>query len=828
MTGPSGRPAALRRAAAMPDPVLLVHGPGADDAFVDDAYRTYGIEEALWEALHAAGFARIVFYSPRRKIYFRDAESRRRTVPAAPAPRRRVPPGFTGPLGDRMVIAPPRPPGPTGGMRDEHAVMTLDHLMRQDDHRTAVVVLHAEEVLGHTVAGRALASVFAEWTAYRGSARNKCVLVFRRPSLEEVRAFVWDLRAFPTLEEQARRLAGRGDRPGRLGAPDEAELARLLHVRRLSKPPLTVPDWAALPAILRAMAAAGALARDWEDRLRDLAENAVPLTPEVLRERGWVPSVTDPGEDVWQRLDRLAGLGPVKEYLRGKRHLVEARERLGSTGQPLTHHLVFLGNPGTGKTTVARLVGEMYRELGVLHQGHLVEAKAADLVGQHVGETRQKTAVLVESALDGVLFVDEAYALAESAGGFAEEAIDTLLTMMENERHRLVVIVAGYPDRMRGFLDANPGLRRRFPEGNVVTFPDHDVPTLTEILLTRLRDHGLTWSGETEAALRRVVAGLHRTRGADFGNAAAMLTLADELLERLAVRSRGRADRPLETGDLPERLAPFLAPALPADASDLTGLLGGLHDMIGLAPVKESVRALVAQLRLRQRRGRGRVVAPHLLFLGPPGTGKTTVAREIGRIFRELGLLPSGHVVDAARDELVGRYVGHTAPMTRAKIDEAMGGVLFLDEAYRLAGERDDFGREALDTLNQEMENRLGRLTVIAAGYPDEMRRFLAANPGLRSRFTTHLEFPAYSTGELLAILDRTAAEQGYRLSPEARTRAGAWLEAERRAHPRDFGNARAVRRLFGPMVTAMALRVDGDPDADLDLFLPEDVPHAT
>ncbi|WP_207401044.1 AAA family ATPase [Actinomadura roseirufa] len=862
---PAERLGALFRAAADGDPVMIVHGPGADDAFVDGAYRTYGIETAIWEALHAAGYERIVFYSLHRKLYFRDAESRRLTRPEAPAGRRsgrgrggagrRMRSGFSGPLGDRVVtgdgtgtgtgtgtgggrdtstalLEPPSagPPRPSG-MTDAHAVMTLDHLMRQDAARTAVVLVHAEEILSHTVAGRSLATVFAEWVAYRGSAHNKCVLVSRKASLSEVREFVYDLRGFPSLEEWARQLAARGGRPGLVGEPDEAELARLVHVLRLAgrAPRLRIGDWAGLGPAVRAMAATAEPARTWEQRLRRLAAEGVALDGDVLRARGWVTSAAG-REDVWRRLDRLAGLAVVKEHLAAMRLLVEAENRMRAEGrgtaEPAAHHLVFTGNPGTGKTTVARLVGEMYRELGVLRRGHLVEATAASLVGQYVGETAQKTQAMIDSALDGVLFIDEAHALADQADGFGADAIGALLTRMENDRGRLVVIAAGYPDRMREFLDADPGLRRRFPEANVIRFPDYDAETLAGIALARLAEQGLAWTPELEADLRVVVAGLHRTRGPGFGNAGAMRDLADDLKRRWAVRTRAAVDRPLEPADVPEPLRVHLRSQVP----DLPVLLGELDGMIGLGPVKETVRALVAQVRLKQRRGRGEVVAPHVLFLGPPGTGKTTVARIIGGIFRELGLLAKGHVVETGRADLVGEYIGQTAPRTREKVREALDGVLFIDEAYALARGDDgrDFGREALDTLTQEMENLRGRISVVAAGYPAEMRAFLAANTGLRSRFTVQVEFPDYTPEELVRILEAMAEAEGYRIPPETRVRAMAWLAAERRANPGDFGNARAVReRLLPAMEVLLAARTADDPAADVDTFLPEDVPDA-
>jgi len=259
-------------------------------------------------------------------------------------------------------------------------------------------------------------------------------------------------------------------------------------------------------------------------------------------------------------------------------------------------------------------------------------------------------------------------------------------------------------------------------------------------------------------------------------------------------------------------------------------LLGELDAMIGLQPVKDAIRTLVNQLRLKQRRGKGEVTAPHLLFLGPPGTGKTTVARMIGRIFKSLGLLVSGHVVEVGRKDLVGGYIGQTAIKTGELIADALDGVLFIDEAYSLSrtGDSRDFGQEAIDTLNQDMENLRGRLVVIAAGYPRQMDEFLVSNPGLESRFTVRVDFPDYSDSELLEILLAMATKDEYVIAPAARDRALTWFAAQRAARLDAFGNGRAARGLLAEMEARLGARVAADQDADdLSTFQAQDVPNA-
>ena len=220
--------------------------------------------------------------------------------------------------------------------------------------------------------------------------------------------------------------------------------------------------------------------------------------------------------------------------------------------------------------------------------------------------------------------------------------------------------------------------------------------------------------------------------------------------------------------------------------------------LVGLVPVKSRLRQIEALLLIDRLRHRFGLDTPrpnlHMCFAGPPGTGKTTVATKMAEILHALGYLPSNHLVTVSREDLVGQYVGHTAPKTKEVLKRAMGGVLFIDEAYALhrpENER-DYGQEAIEMLLQVMEEHRDRIVVILAGYSDRMDKFFALNPGLRSRIAHHIEFPEFDVAELVAIGKRMIAEQGYELAPEAEDVFHDYL-ARRRAQPH-FANARSVR----------------------------------
>jgi hypothetical protein len=266
---------------------------------------------------------------------------------------------------------------------------------------------------------------------------------------------------------------------------------------------------------------------------------------------------------------------------------------------------------------------------------------------------------------------------------------------------------------------------------------------------------------------------------------------------------------------------------------DLTAIFKELDALVGLDPVKNEVHRATNFARmqvLRRQQGLPVVQASlHSCFFGNPGTGKTTVARLMGRIYKSLGLLRRGHVIECDRGRLVAEYVGQTAVRTHAAIDSALDGILFIDEAYSLAGRgAEDFGSEAIETLLKRMEDDRGRLIVIVAGYTGPMEQFIASNPGLESRFTNYLKFPDYSPEELAEIFHRMAAQSGLVCSPETEAAVLAVCQKLHAGRNEQFGNAREMRNLFESAVRNQSTRLvsSGQTDRDaLTTLLPEDLP---
>jgi SpoVK/Ycf46/Vps4 family AAA+-type ATPase len=540
-----------------------------------------------------------------------------------------------------------------------------------------------------------------------------------------------------------------------------------------------------------------------------------------------------PLDEAIGKIDRLIGLGEVKEHVHNMVTTVKFAAKVAAAGAeiPFGLHLAFLGDPGTGKTTVAKLYAEIYKELGLLSNGQTVEVTRADLVAKYVGQTAPMVRAAVDRAMGGVLFIDEAHSLFSSSGhDFGHEALSELVKLMEERRGQFALILAGYTSEMTRLLGSDPGLNSRI--NKKVLFANYSAEELLGILKSICADSKLVLS---EGACQAVLKHLQRTDTAgQNGNGRYARTLFEKMCERLAQRVMAGSERSIE------QLTTFEADDVPGFVGErptpisLEESLAKLDALTGLAEVKAKVRALVNLLRANaamELAGKRPVPATlDLAFTGDPGTGKTTVALIVSQIYQALGILSSGHLVTANRASLVGEYIGQTAPKVKAKIDESMGGVLFIDEAYALSpsGSK-DFGNEAIATLIDSMEAKRGQFAVIVAGYENEMNKFLDTNPGMRSRIEV-VHFPNYSKEDLVKIFVDISKPSGVKLSDEFMLALRNYLNQVETSGA--AGNARFARTLFentfSNAVTRAAEAAGTSGDIDLSLLtnlLPSDLP---
>ncbi|MBP7936376.1 MAG: AAA family ATPase [Phycisphaerae bacterium] len=506
-------------------------------------------------------------------------------------------------------------------------------------------------------------------------------------------------------------------------------------------------------------------------------------------------------------LDALVGLSEVKQKVRELLKMAEEdsiRRRTGEEGSLPSYHMFFLGNPGTGKTVVARLLGRIFWALGIRSGQAFVEISAQDVSSPwNPGDAIQRMAQAVDRAMGGVLFVDEVYLLAEDQ--WSRQALETLMKAMEDHRDNLTVIMAGYEEKLPELFKVNPGFRSRV--NHTLRFPDYSASELGLIFASMCRKAGLTLSEEAKSKLARYIESCDRRGGLGNGRG------ARNLFERVqtAVACSGRHDGQIRPEHIPDPVC-----FREADARRVLDQIEG--EFIGLQKVKAELSRLFIRQKGIERKGGALTGFNHFLFLGGPGTGKTSVARKMGELFYFMGLISEpGKLIEVDISDMMSAYQAEYATKVRDCFDRAVGGVLFLDEAYRLAG--DDQGRKVLDQIVRLItENRYRDLVMIMAGYHDEMQKLLESNVGLKRRFAHTLHFEDFTADELVTIFHRCVAQDRCRVNEAERASFDANLRSmlEQMSHERNFGNAGRVQTFYENVVKVnQELRLDREPGAD-------------
>ncbi|KAI1413314.1 P-loop containing nucleoside triphosphate hydrolase protein [Hypoxylon sp. FL1857] len=496
-------------------------------------------------------------------------------------------------------------------------------------------------------------------------------------------------------------------------------------------------------------------------------------------------------------------------------------EELPPVGTSLNR--LFLGNPGTGKTTVAKLYGQILADAGLLSSSEVMVKTAADFIGQYIGHSEKNTQEILEQARGKVLVIDEAYMLGNSGQHrevdcFRAAVVDTLVSEIQSGYNEdRCVLLLGYHQKIEEmFLNTNPGLARRFPISSAFEFEDYTKEELREILELKLAQQGLKATDEAKEVAMEV---LERARNSTtFGNAGEVDNLLDQAKERHHKRLLN-----VETPNL-QCMQILDAQDMDADfdrvdraATDVRELFSGMVGTEGLVQRLEGWQRIVKNVR-RLNLGDPREHIPFsFLFRGPPGTGKTTTARKMGKVFYDLGFLATTEIVECSASDLIAGYIGQTALKTRRVFEKALGKVLFIDEAYRLSsidGFR-SFASEAVgemvDILTQE--NFRNKLVVILAGYEEDINELIATNPGLSSRFPETINFEDLTPPQCCALLLKSIKLDVVFNDPEA-AHKGIEEEFANLAALPNWGNARDVQTL-AKNITSRTLMGDDPSSVD-------------
>ena len=792
---------------------IVLYGPGVGDIFIENSSQPVNFLTGLTNYLQQCGYERILHVSPTRPVQPIDSRSeelcRSQIWEERPAILSTgIVKGIqVGPYGEIQKKARPEPPQPDG-LGDVHGFRLVDAMMREETgFRTALVIYNAEIYLNHFTNKRILGGILSDWLLLPVENQNSIFYVFTNTNSDDLLETIKNSRIPEVKTVVDAQLSGTSPH-FRISSPNQEEMDDFVRYMVVDRG-LQLVDLDE-KQLARLLEAEDLMLRSWYDRFLNF--NKIGM--DDLRDQHWLSSTGTDTRSFEQKLEELVGLSELKNRILELKNWLQFQSQGENDSQVPNLHMVFYGNPGTGKTTLARLMGEMFHDYGILRKGHLVEVKGSDLVADFVGGTGIKTNRHVDRALDGVLFIDEAYSLsAKDRGGFGMEAIETLLVRMENERDRLVVILAGYPEKMVQFLASNPGLDRRFPKDNRFEFPNFSLEQLQDIFHLELVKRNLSFDTEFEKEIPNLIRFVH-VDDESFGNAGEIRNLVDQLERRCKARSfqQKRPIPVLSYADLPEQFQ------VPPTRLNIDILQDFSDQFTGLAEVKEHLNSLFRLLKLEIFRREHLPSLPksslleNFVFLGNPGTGKTSVARTIGQMYKQLGLLRRGHTVEVTAASLIAGYVGQTQEKTRNQILKAVDGILFIDEAYSLSRNSgqggNSYGQEAIDLLVKMIEDYRDRLVVIVAGYPQEMAQFLTSNPGLKSRFGIWLLFKDFSSEELGEILLKTVQNEGYEIDLETVNGAIEQLVSLKVFDPSHFGNAREVRNLFMYMKRNLANRL--------------------
>lgn len=514
-------------------------------------------------------------------------------------------------------------------------------------------------------------------------------------------------------------------------------------------------------------------------------------------------------DEILEKLNNFVGMKSIKKSIRELHQRLEVKKRQvretedssrssGSRKSPETLHSVITGNPGTGKTTVVRILGEIYGALGVLDTGHVIEVDRSKLVAGYKGQTAIQVNRVCDKAMGGVLFVDEAYALKQGdSDDFGQEAIDTLMKRVEDDREKFACILAGYKTEMQELLKSNPGLNSRFPLR--FHLEDYNAEELLEIFTIIASSSGYTL---TDGAVKKSAVHFKDITARKTKNFANGRESRNFFEKAKNLHSQRLSELLTQGGVKQDEYTLIREEDIPLPGAEKTvtteEALERLHSLIGLESVKKKVSDLINSLEVQKMRGEQKPINAHFVFRGNPGTGKTTVARILSDVFYAIGLLPTNNLVEADRSTMVSGYANQTAGQVQDLCDMAMGGVLFIDEAYALKqGDNDSAGQQAIETLLKRMEDDNGKFVAIAAGYTREMDAFISSNSGLDSRFNFQIDFEDYSAREMTEIYKIFASKEAFTLEEGLEDELLTLFRGIESRKTKNFGNARTVRRTF-------------------------------
>jgi len=790
------------------------------DEFCDDSCRKLPLEWILYYELKSQNYNRIIFYDKTKwRLYFFDDNSLNMTLGK--------PQGYSkmgkGPLKgflpkDVPILNNQKSDSALnrGVMSVESAFNQIDACMRDEKIRTAIVINDADHFIRECNSDTL--GIFTQYRSFPSTNENIVVMIFPERSIEELRKnyerngqTAWaDLCESHFCSNKRSNIIN-------IGLPNASEIRNSINNMRLSGGlKILFSDI----GIICNQFSRICIKEKLKLKTLNLEMKKYAEKGEILNKNNCYDMINQfPPSSAMDMLEKLIGLNKIKDFIRGlygnnqvadHSLIFDTMSRICKQETLLSQkkenlHLVISGNPGTGKTTVARLFGQVYYELGWLNSGHLVKVTRSDLVSDHIGGTALKTREKINEAMGGVLFIDEAYALKpkDSGNDFGQEAINELVEAMTDHMGEFACIFAGYPNDMRRFIRANAGLESRVQS---ILLDDYTHDEMRRILEDKITEEDCVFSSQIQEMIPTFCKyWIKNSNKEKWANGREAENLARDLRRNWDADKNGKFSedkkKKISKEHFPNKLRQYVYFEPNSEERSVA-----LHDLIGFSDIKRKLKEIAVQGKyytehLDMPRP---VINMHWVLRGNPGTGKTTAAKMFGEAYHNAGFLEQGHTIIVKRDDLVASHVGGTAIRTREKIEEALGGILFIDEAYSIKqNDGDPFGQEAINTIIEAMTAHNGEFGVIVAGYPREMERFMQSNTGFRSRFANNFIIEDYNENELKNILLHKCRNNfpKYEIDAELLEKLEVFFANWLADKPLDWGNGRAVEELFSDML---------------------------
>jgi len=795
------------------------------DLFCNNELETLNSNETIHRHLKKVGYKRIIFYDAGREYYY-DYETPRLiknkkeqiTVDSSSKKQRII----SGPLGRKRIRTNNNHTNPSNestnlnnklkkNLQISESISHFDNMLSDASIKTAIIFPNIFNFIQSLNVDRSLLSLFdqkmVDWNN-RLDVENKNILIFMDAyglSIDEIKDRVNNLgynfltsKIFISTVEDDITLP---NNVKLLFSPNKDEVENLVNYYKLSKG-LSV-DWSEFDECV-------------DEVVKYIKQNSIPLKDVVAlferldifnKDRIYKVFNLSIEKRGFELLKEMSGVEYIQEDIKKmvkvinrEKSKVNYRKVVYEDVQRLLSHkensfrtnlnITLVGNPGTGKTTIAKIVADIFKDEGIVEYGQLIKVTRADLVSEHIGGTALKTKGVIDQAIGGVLFIDEAYTLSQGGDGdFGQEAIDMLVEAMTDRKGEFSVIIAGYPDDIENLLLTNAGLKRRFK--HKILLKDYEPKILKEIFIRLVQKAEYSISAELDEKLLGFLTNWFNARDErTFGNAG---ELEEQIFEKMIENLKDNENE-LKLLHIPKELQKFIKQKSITDATK------ELDKLIGLQLAKNNISSIINSMKISRLRDEG-VTSGHYIFQGNPGTGKTTLARILGELFKDLKLLSKGHFLEVTREDLVASYVGQTAQKTKEVLEKALGGVLFIDEAYTLSsGGEGDFGQEAINTIVPFMENNRDKFTLIIAGYSNDITNFLNKNEGLKSRFNHTITFEDYSADEMYQIFKIFSKGYSYTNSVEIQIKNK--LNEIVLNKTDSFGNGREARNFFNYLKT--------------------------